>query len=173
MRINCPPCAHNAFAIQRIAYSSISNVYRPAGSKIPSYHPLATTHLSCTPLPVDHYQLLSTSTSVSYHISSSGSFMTRTGGTSTNARTTTSNYQGTTQRVRTYSQSQSRRTSVYRTSVHGSSATLHLSWLFRSNIPSRRSTPLPADIQKRNFFGAREVIGVLANVRSQTPLVPR
>jgi hypothetical protein len=37
-------------------------------------------------------------------------------------------------------------------------------WLFRSNIPRKRSSYLAADIKKRNFFGMGEIIGVLANV---------
>ncbi|RDB23416.1 hypothetical protein Hypma_009439 [Hypsizygus marmoreus] len=45
-------------------------------------------------------------------------------------------------------------------------------WLFRSNIPRRRNSYLPADINKRNFFGMGEIIGVLTNpaqtVRSLT-----
>ncbi|KAG6849714.1 hypothetical protein H0H93_006097 [Arthromyces matolae] len=45
-------------------------------------------------------------------------------------------------------------------------------WLFRSNIPRRRSSYLPPDIQKRNFFGMGEIVNVMANpaetVRSLT-----
>ncbi|KAJ7507182.1 hypothetical protein B0H11DRAFT_1970618 [Mycena galericulata] len=45
-------------------------------------------------------------------------------------------------------------------------------WFFRSNIPRRRTSFLPADMQKRNFFGLGEIVGVLANpaetVRSLT-----
>ncbi|KAG5725197.1 hypothetical protein E4T56_gene10166 [Termitomyces sp. T112] len=45
-------------------------------------------------------------------------------------------------------------------------------WLFRSNIPRRRSSFLPADIQKRNFFGMGEIVNVITNpaqtVRSLT-----
>ncbi|KAI0080424.1 hypothetical protein K474DRAFT_1657845 [Panus rudis PR-1116 ss-1] len=66
--------------------------------------------------------------------------------------------QSTLRRVRTYSLSQSRRSSAY-----GSQATLHLSWLLRSNLSGRRSLPSPTEIQKRNFFGMGEIIGVLAN----------
>ncbi|KAF9781291.1 hypothetical protein BJ322DRAFT_1010829 [Thelephora terrestris] len=36
-------------------------------------------------------------------------------------------------------------------------------WIFRSNIPKRRSLLLTNDIQKRNFFGMGEVFGVLVN----------
>ncbi|KAG6914846.1 hypothetical protein DXG01_014978 [Tephrocybe rancida] len=63
-----------------------------------------------------------------------------------------------------------------RNSQHPSSAprsrvpSIH--WLFRSNIPRRRRSFLPADIQKRNFFGMGEIVGVLSNpaetVRSLT-----
>jgi hypothetical protein len=42
-------------------------------------------------------------------------------------------------------------------------------WIFRSNIPKRRSVLLTNDIQKRNFFGMGEVFGVLVNVRVFTP----
>ncbi|KAF8892892.1 hypothetical protein BD779DRAFT_1436351 [Infundibulicybe gibba] len=45
-------------------------------------------------------------------------------------------------------------------------------WLFRSNIPRRRTSLLPADIRKRNFFGMGEIVGVITNpaqtVRSLT-----
>ncbi|KAF8153053.1 hypothetical protein B0H34DRAFT_722079 [Crassisporium funariophilum] len=45
-------------------------------------------------------------------------------------------------------------------------------WLFRSNIPRRRTSYLSPDIRKRNFFGMGEIIGVLTNpaetVRSLT-----
>ncbi|KAF9070138.1 hypothetical protein BDP27DRAFT_1221257 [Rhodocollybia butyracea] len=45
-------------------------------------------------------------------------------------------------------------------------------WLFRTNIPRRRSSYYPADIQKRNFFGIGEIVGVITNpaetVRSLT-----
>lgn len=37
-------------------------------------------------------------------------------------------------------------------------------WLFRSNIPRRRASYLAPDIQKRNFFGMSEIIGVITNV---------
>ncbi|KAH9942044.1 hypothetical protein B0H21DRAFT_751367 [Amylocystis lapponica] len=68
--------------------------------------------------------------------------------------------QAPTPRTRTYSYSQSRRQSLH---AVGSATTLHLHWLFRSNIPRRRGMPLPADINKRNFFGIGEILGVLAN----------
>ncbi|KAF8208189.1 hypothetical protein K438DRAFT_1813576 [Mycena galopus ATCC 62051] len=45
-------------------------------------------------------------------------------------------------------------------------------WFFRTNIPRRRTSFLPADMQKRNFFGLGDIVGVLANpaetVRSLT-----
>ncbi|KAE9390639.1 hypothetical protein BT96DRAFT_833178 [Gymnopus androsaceus JB14] len=45
-------------------------------------------------------------------------------------------------------------------------------WLFRTNIPRRRSSYYPPDVRKRNFFGIGEIVGVLANpaetVRSLT-----
>ncbi|TFK75628.1 hypothetical protein BDN72DRAFT_786875 [Pluteus cervinus] len=45
-------------------------------------------------------------------------------------------------------------------------------WLFRSNIARRRTSFLPPDIQKRNFFGMSEILGVIASpgetVRSLT-----
>ncbi|KAI0088232.1 hypothetical protein BDY19DRAFT_891595 [Irpex rosettiformis] len=92
--------------------------------------------------------------------------MARTGGTSSNAnRANRPHQQNPTQRARTYSQSQSRRSSMYRASMHSSStqATLHLSWLLRSNLPPRRGMQSPLDVQKRHFFGVGEIIGVLAN----------
>jgi len=42
-------------------------------------------------------------------------------------------------------------------------------WLFRSNIPSRRTSYISPDIRKRNFFGMGEIIGVLTNVSLQLP----
>ena len=50
-----------------------------------------------------------------------------------------------------------------RSRVHRDSFSYH--WIFRSNIPKRRSLLFPNEIQKRNFFGMGEVFGVLANVR--------
>ncbi|KAJ3512340.1 hypothetical protein NLJ89_g3572 [Agrocybe chaxingu] len=45
-------------------------------------------------------------------------------------------------------------------------------WLFRSNIPRKRTSYISIDVQKRNFFGMGEIIGVLTNpaetVRSLT-----
>lgn len=42
-------------------------------------------------------------------------------------------------------------------------------WLFRSNIPRRRTSYLSPDIRKRNFFGMGEIIGVLTNVNFPSP----
>ena len=50
-----------------------------------------------------------------------------------------------------------------RSRVHRDGFSYH--WIFRSNIPKRRSVLFPNEIQKRNFFGMGEVFGVLANVR--------
>ena len=50
-----------------------------------------------------------------------------------------------------------------RSRVHREGFPYH--WIFRSNIPKRRSLLLTNDIQKRNFFGVGEVFGVLVNVR--------
>jgi len=52
-------------------------------------------------------------------------------------------------------------------SVRQRAGSLH--WLFRSNIPSRRTSFLPTDIRKRNFFGMGEIVDVLTNVRSSPP----
>ncbi|KAJ3774587.1 hypothetical protein FB446DRAFT_728283 [Lentinula raphanica] len=45
-------------------------------------------------------------------------------------------------------------------------------WLFRTNIPRRRSSYYPSDPQKRNFFGIGEILSVITNpaetVRSLT-----
>ncbi|KAJ7291267.1 hypothetical protein C8J57DRAFT_1272083 [Mycena rebaudengoi] len=44
-----------------------------------------------------------------------------------------------------------------------SNQTIPIQWFFRSNIPRRRTSFLPADMQKRNFFGLGEIVGVLSN----------
>ncbi|KAJ7084015.1 hypothetical protein B0H15DRAFT_849757 [Mycena belliarum] len=53
-----------------------------------------------------------------------------------------------------------------------SSLPIPIHWFFRTNIPRRRTSFLPADMQKRNFFGLGEIVGVLTNpaetVRSLT-----
>ncbi|KAI9056297.1 hypothetical protein FKP32DRAFT_1599023 [Trametes sanguinea] len=68
---------------------------------------------------------------------------------------------GPTPRARALSPPASRRQSMHATFAQASPIQLH--WLFRSNIPRRRGTPMPADVRKRNFFGLGEIIGVLAN----------
>ncbi|KAI8989619.1 hypothetical protein BD414DRAFT_484704 [Trametes punicea] len=68
---------------------------------------------------------------------------------------------GPTPRARVLSPPASRRQSMHTTFAQGSPIQLH--WLFRSNIPRRRGTPMPTDVRKRNFFGLGEIIGVLAN----------
>jgi len=37
-------------------------------------------------------------------------------------------------------------------------------WLFRSNIPRRRTSYLSPDVRKRNFFGMGEILGVITRV---------
>ena len=37
-------------------------------------------------------------------------------------------------------------------------------WLFRSNIPRKRSSYISVNPQRRNFFGMGEILGVLTNV---------
>ena len=37
-------------------------------------------------------------------------------------------------------------------------------WLFRTNIPRKRQSYIPASPRKRNFFGMGEIIGVVTNV---------
>ena len=90
--------------------------------------------------------------------------MARTGSTHPNTRLNRQPQQAPAQRARTYSHS--RRSSVYRTSLHGSpSATGQLSWLVHSNLSPRRGMSLPNEVQKRHIFGLGEIIGVIANVR--------
>ncbi|CAL1709617.1 unnamed protein product [Somion occarium] len=84
--------------------------------------------------------------------------MTRTNNTASNTRLAKPHLQSTTRRAGTYSQSQSRRSSL-----HGSPTTLQVSWFLRTNLPRRRGSTLPADFQKRTFFGMGEIVGVLAN----------
>ena len=167
MHITYPPCVRNDLSSTCSALYSASarKLYPLAGGRSWSSHSYPTTTTTSTHQVAYCYRHLSSSSRVRYCISPSplNSIMTRTGGTSANTRVKP-HHQGAAQRVRTYSQTQSRRSSVYRTSIHGSSTTLHLSWLFRSNIPPRRGLPLPNDVQKRNIFGMGEIIGVLANV---------
>ena len=85
-------------------------------------------------------------------------------GPSSNTTATTAvarNAPGPTPRMRALSPPASRRQSLYAMSE---GTTIQLHWLFRSNIPRRRSMALPNDVRKRNFFGFGEIIGVLANV---------
>ncbi|KAJ3984032.1 hypothetical protein F5890DRAFT_1554448 [Lentinula detonsa] len=60
-----------------------------------------------------------------------------------------------------------------RSSRHTSQQTIgSMHWLFRTNIPRRRSSYYPSETRKRNFFGFGEIVSVLANpaetVRSLT-----
>lgn len=48
---------------------------------------------------------------------------------------------------------------------HSESYLPSLHWIFRSNIPRRRTSNLSPDINKRNFFGMGEIITVLTNVK--------
>jgi len=41
-------------------------------------------------------------------------------------------------------------------------------WLFRSNLPHRRTSAAYSDLGRRNFFGMSEIFNVLLNVRHQT-----
>lgn len=165
MFINYRTCVLNDYSRQGGALASII-CQQPAGFRLThsASHPTRLTTQSCT----NRYRPLHTSSPVLHLLSPSpGVIMARTGGTPSNNNNTRINrphQQNAAQRARTYSQSQSRRSSVYRTSIHSSSTTLHLSWLFRSNLPPRRGMPITADVQKRHFFGVGEIIGVLANV---------
>ena len=146
MRIKRSACVPNAA-------SALTTTSRPAGPRSLAIR----THLSLA----GRYRPPSSSS----HLASL--LMARVQPTASSSNTRLSRPHPTTaQRARTYSQSQSRRSSVYRTSLHGSSATtsLHLSWLVRTSIPPRRGMVLPNDVQKRHFFGLGEIIGVLANV---------
>ena len=166
MRIISVPCVFNDFQLCKcgVGTASACRLYARAGRELLSSQPYPTaySHQPQLGLRCDNHLLPASSSSARYTISTppSALIMTRTGSTSSNARLTKSN---TTPRVRTYSQSQSRRSSMYRTSIHGSSTTLQLSWLLRTNSPARRAR-LPNDIQKRNIFGMSEIFGVLANV---------
>ncbi|KAK2460799.1 hypothetical protein APHAL10511_007269 [Amanita phalloides] len=59
---------------------------------------------------------------------------------------------------------------VHRAASRNDLPSMH--WIFRSNIPRRRNSFLPNEIQKRNLFGMGEVLSVLLNpaeaVRSMT-----
>ena len=165
------PCVPNDFWRH-----TSSNSQRPAGTRLASPYPsLPNAHLHLFPLCMQQviagnqqHRTLSTA-AVAFHLLppsriSSTPGMARTGSTHTNGRLSRSPQQSTVQRARTYSHSH--RSSVYRTSFHGSAtATSQLSWLFRSNIPPRRGMSLPNEVQKRHLFGLGEIIGVIANVR--------
>ncbi|KAK7683758.1 hypothetical protein QCA50_013134 [Cerrena zonata] len=85
--------------------------------------------------------------------------MTRTNNTPSTSRLAQKPHPPSTfQRARTYSQSQSRRSSL-----HGASTTLQVSWFLKSSLPRKRGTPLPYEVQKRTFFGMGEIVGVIAN----------
>ena len=43
-------------------------------------------------------------------------------------------------------------------------------WLFRSNIPRRRTSYIPPDIRQQNLFGMGEIIGVLTNVSAKSSM---
>ena len=86
--------------------------------------------------------------------------MTRTNNTPSTSRLAQKPHPPSTfQRARTYSQSQSRRSSL-----HGSPTTLQVSWFLKSSLPRKRGTSLPYEVQKRTFFGMGEIVGVIANV---------
>jgi hypothetical protein len=152
--IKCSPCVHNDSSRRGSVYSSVIlyelRKFLHSTHRGPIVHALSSHRPSP---PVLHSSPCATGD------------MARTGSTSlNNNRVNRPSHQNATQRVRTYSQTQSRRSSMYRASIHSSSTTLHLSWLLRSNLPPRRGMPLPGDVQKRHFFGVGEIIGVLANV---------
>lgn len=158
------PCVPNGTLRQNAILTS--SILRPAGTRLATPHPSFSTNLLRMPQCPTPYRSLSTLTPV-IHLAYPSSSMARTGGTQPTGRLNKPHYHGPAQRARTYSQSQSRRSSVYRTSLHGSStsATLQFSWLLRSNISPRRGMSLPGEVQKRHLFGIGEIISVLANVR--------
>lgn len=162
------PCIYSH--LSRHTVSATSSIPRPAGTRLAAATLSSfTTNLSRMQQSPTSYRSLSTLTP-GLHLTYPSFSMARTGGTQQpNGRLNTKpHYHGPAQRVRTYSQSQSRRSSVYRTSLHSSStsATLQFSWLLRSNIAPRRGMSLPGEVQKRHLFGIGEIIGVLANVRN-------
>jgi hypothetical protein len=53
---------------------------------------------------------------------------------------------------------------VHRAASRNNLPSMH--WMFRSNIPRRRNSFLPNEIQKRNFFGMSDIFSVLMNVRT-------
>ena len=76
-------------------------------------------------------------------------------------------------RQRTTSTTLTHRSATFAARTHHThhTETVPLHWLFRSNIPRRRSQPFAPSIHRRNFFGMGEIMGVLANVRA--PLLHR
>lgn len=153
-----------------------SNNLRRACARLASPYPSRpNVRLHLSPLRMhqviagyQHRRTLSTATAAFHLISSHTSYqpgMPRTAAMHANGRVNRSPQQNPAQRARTYSQSH--RSSVYRNSLPGSTtATGHLSWLFRSNLSGRRGMSLPNEVQKRHFFGLGEIIGVIANVRA-------
>ncbi|KAF7968000.1 hypothetical protein HWV62_32198 [Athelia sp. TMB] len=75
-------------------------------------------------------------------------------------------------RQRTTSTHLAHRPAFARTHHTHTTETVPLHWLFRSNIPRRRSQPFAPSIHRRNFFGMGDILGVLTNpaetVRSLT-----
>lgn len=144
--------------------------FRPPAGTRPHTFP-AISHLSPT-IPASLCFILYLPQSIiSYpSLTTSSNYMARTSSTSSQPPTF-SGLQSSTPRPRpqprTYRQPNppSRRQSLHTVPL---TAKLHIHWLFRSNIPRRRSMPLPTDVNKRNFFGIGEIIGVLANVRAFT-----
>jgi hypothetical protein len=57
-----------------------------------------------------------------------------------------------------------RRTDLAHTRVGARTRVPSMHWLFRTNIPRKRSSYMHLDPQKRNFFGMGEIFGVLTNV---------
>ena len=158
------PCVPNGTL--RLIASLTSSLSRPAGTRLATPCSLFHTNPLRLQQSPTSYRSISTLTP-GIHLAYPSSSMARTGGTQSNGRLNRPHYHSSAQRARTYSQSQSRRSSVYRTSLHGSptSATLQFSWLLRSNISPRRGMSLPGEVQKRHIFGIGEIISVLANVR--------
>lgn len=188
MRISCwpcliraPTCTHSTYTSPRLTggvHPSLHIIYGtyPFSIIIPSRSSLQSAFLSTTSTssPLHLHQAPSTSPHLYQYppFSSSDAYllfrlcnsMARTSNTLDtsnlhNARQGMPYLQDAVHRARTFTHPQSRRSSL-----HGSPTALRLSWVFRSNIPARRGSPLP-DVQKRNFFGMSEIISVLANVR--------
>lgn len=144
-------------------------------------HPLAScraqtcpkSHLSSTAPASSFYFLYHLQNSISYpssltipldlSTSTVNIYMARTRTTSSQ-QPTINGLQSTTPRPRprayVSSNPSSRRQSLHTVAP---TARVHIHWLFRSNIPRRRGMPMPADVNRRNFFGIGEILGVLAN----------